>query len=85
MQKVAASVGRKFVGNAAGNYVVETQDPHYETYTNDRGKASQASTCHSLTGQTKRRRRAVPSGLNEHDTRILKKVRKRAHYLECVC
>lgn len=65
--KIAAKVGRKYVGNAAAEY--EAADPLYETYTNDRGKV-------------KRRRRAVPAGLNEHDARVLKKVRKRAHYLD---
>ena len=46
--KIASSVGRKLAGNAAGNYVVETQDPHYETYTNDRGKARHSSASNSV-------------------------------------
>ena len=65
--KIATAVGRKFVGNNAKQY--ETQDPHYETYTNAKGKQ-------------KRRKRAIPQGLSAHDAAVLKKVRRRAHYLD---
>ncbi|KAL0573236.1 hypothetical protein V5O48_008724 [Marasmius crinis-equi] len=44
-------------------------DPLYEEYTNDQGKK-------------KRRKRAIPPGLSSRDTKILKSVQKRAHYLD---
>ncbi|EJU04563.1 hypothetical protein DACRYDRAFT_47767 [Dacryopinax primogenitus] len=47
----------------------EPSDPMYETYVDKKGR-------------TKRRRRAVPPGLSARDTKILKSVQRRAHYLD---
>jgi len=47
----------------------EPQDPLYETYLDDRGRQ-------------KRRKRLLPPGLSKRDEAILKKVKKRAHYLD---
>ncbi|SGY83515.1 BQ5605_C009g05641 [Microbotryum silenes-dioicae] len=67
MSFVAKKVGRKmFAGQAA---VMEPTDPHYETYQDDRGK-------------THSRKRAMPEGLSKKDKRILRSVRRRAHYLD---
>ncbi|WWD20790.1 hypothetical protein CI109_105267 [Kwoniella shandongensis] len=44
-------------------------DPHYETVIDSRGKE-------------KKHVRAVPPGLSKRDQRALKKIRKRAHYLD---
>ncbi|SCZ97835.1 BZ3500_MvSof-1268-A1-R1_Chr3-3g06401 [Microbotryum saponariae] len=67
MSFVAKKVGRKmFAGQAAA---MEPTDPHYETYQDDRGK-------------THSRKRAMPEGLSKKDRRILRSVRRRAHYLD---
>ncbi|KAG9030699.1 hypothetical protein FS837_003194, partial [Tulasnella sp. UAMH 9824] len=47
----------------------EPKDPLYEEYVDDRGK-------------TRRRKRELPPGLSDRDAKILKKVKKRAHYLD---
>jgi len=47
----------------------EPVDPMYETYVDNRGR-------------TKRRRREIPPGLSARDAKILKKVQRRAHYLD---
>ncbi|KAJ1307991.1 hypothetical protein OPQ81_002064 [Rhizoctonia solani] len=44
-------------------------DPLYEEYTDERGRK-------------KRRKRELPPGLSKRDAAILKKVKKRAHYLD---
>lgn len=44
-------------------------DPYYEEYVDDKGKK-------------KRRKREVPPGLSKRDIAVLKKVKKRAHYLD---
>jgi len=47
----------------------EPQDPLYENYVDERGVS-------------KRRKRLLPPGLSKRDEAILKKVKKRAHYLD---
>jgi len=48
---------------------IEPQDPHYETYEDARGKKRQ-------------RKRAMPTGLTKRDEKVLRAVRRRAHYLD---
>ncbi|KAL8277549.1 hypothetical protein RQP46_009981 [Phenoliferia psychrophenolica] len=48
---------------------LEPIDPHYETFTDSRGR-------------TKSRKRGMPVGLSKKDERILRSVRRRAHYLD---
>ncbi|EJD38999.1 hypothetical protein AURDEDRAFT_153993 [Auricularia subglabra TFB-10046 SS5] len=67
MNKVATKYGMHIFAQHLANY--EPQDPLYETYTNDRG-------------QQKRRKREVPPGLSKRDEKILKSVKRRAHYLD---
>jgi len=47
----------------------EPADPLYETYTDNKGKL-------------KRRKRELPPGLSARDAKILRKVKRRAHYLD---
>lgn len=44
------------------------EDPYYET--------------DATTGKTTRQKRGIPDGLSKRDAKILKKIRKRAHYLD---
>ncbi|GAA5938080.1 uncharacterized protein JCM15063_005459 [Sporobolomyces koalae] len=64
---VAKKVGRKAFGNKVAD--IEPADPHYETYEDARGKK-------------RTRKRAMPTGLSKRDERILRSVRRRAHYLD---
>ncbi|GAA5830487.1 hypothetical protein JCM3766R1_002739 [Sporobolomyces carnicolor] len=64
---VAKKASRKFLGNKAAQ--IEPQDPHYETYEDARGKQ-------------RKRKRAMPQGLSKRDERVLRSVRRRAHYLD---
>ncbi|KAF9445522.1 hypothetical protein P691DRAFT_805539 [Macrolepiota fuliginosa MF-IS2] len=66
----------EFISKAAGKRLFEQHleqyappDPLYEIYTNDRGKQ-------------KRRQRELPPGLSKRDARILRSVKRRAHYLD---
>ncbi|ORY56819.1 hypothetical protein BCR35DRAFT_296166 [Leucosporidium creatinivorum] len=64
---IGKKIARKaFAGQAAG---LEPADPHYETYVDQRGR-------------TKSRKRKMPAGLSKRDERILRSVRRRAHYLD---
>ncbi|KZO96572.1 hypothetical protein CALVIDRAFT_480969 [Calocera viscosa TUFC12733] len=47
----------------------EPVDPMYESYVDQKGR-------------TRRRRREIPPGLSARDAKILKKVQRRAHYLD---
>lgn len=62
---------KKVVVGALGSRAEKNapKDPHYESYTNAKGKE-------------KKRRREVPTGLSKRDARILKSVRKRAQRLD---
>ncbi|GAA5837746.1 hypothetical protein JCM11251_002312 [Rhodosporidiobolus azoricus] len=64
---VAKKVGRSALGNHIADY--EPADPHYETYQDQRGKQ-------------RKRKRAMPQGLSKRDERVLRSVRRRAHYLD---
>ncbi|GAA6061521.1 hypothetical protein JCM10212_004511 [Sporobolomyces blumeae] len=64
---VARKVGRKFLSGKLAE--TEPQDPHYEMYQDARGKQ-------------RKRKRAMPAGLSKRDERILRSVRRRAHYLD---
>ncbi|GAA5884239.1 hypothetical protein JCM6882_002191 [Rhodosporidiobolus microsporus] len=64
---VAKKVGRTALGSHLNQY--EPADPHYETYQDKRGRE-------------RRRKRAIPPGLSKRDERILRSVRRRAHYLD---
>lgn len=60
--------GRKYFSTQASS--LEPLDPHYETYLDP------------TTGKTRSRKRALPTGLSKKDLKILKSVRRRAHYLD---
>jgi len=68
---MAARVGKyainKIAGKRAAQY--EPADPHYENYTDDRGKVRQ-------------RKRAMPADLTPQEQKILAKIRRRAHRLD---
>ncbi|BGP28044.1 hypothetical protein JCM10295v2_007031 [Rhodotorula toruloides] len=64
---ITKKVGRRLAGQNLAAY--EPADPHYETYTDAKGRQ-------------KKRKRAVPAGLSKRDERILRSVRRRAHYLD---
>lgn len=59
--------GRKYFASQAASF--EPLDPHIETYTDTKGRV-------------RSRKRAMPTGLSKKDHRILKSVRRRAHYLD---
>ncbi|GAA5997486.1 uncharacterized protein JCM10292_000883 [Rhodotorula paludigena] len=67
MSFVAKKVGRRFAGQQLAAY--EPADPHYESYQDHKGR-------------TRKRKRAMPQGLSKRDERILRSVRRRAHYLD---
>lgn len=64
---VANKVTKRFVSGQAKRY--EPEDPLYEFYTGNDGKK-------------KRRKRALPPGLTRKQAKLLKKIKKRAHYLD---
>ncbi|KAA1113663.1 hypothetical protein PGTUg99_017775 [Puccinia graminis f. sp. tritici] len=66
--KIAAKVARSFFKGQATAF--EPRDPLYETSVNPQ------------TGKRKRTQRPLPPGLSKHEEKILKKIRKRAHYLD---
>ncbi|CAE6445583.1 unnamed protein product [Rhizoctonia solani] len=63
----AKKAGMKVFEQHMQNYT--PADPLYEEYTDEHGKK-------------KRRKRELPPGLSKRDAAILKKVKKRAHYLD---
>ncbi|GAA5877803.1 hypothetical protein JCM8547_002688 [Rhodosporidiobolus lusitaniae] len=63
---VAKKVGRRVAGQQLAG--MEPADPHYETYEHN--------------GKQRKRKRAMPPGLSKRDERILRSVRRRAHYLD---
>ncbi|KAJ3562068.1 hypothetical protein NP233_g9806 [Leucocoprinus birnbaumii] len=67
MNAVIGKAGKKLFAKHMEQYA--PADPLYETYMSEKG-------------QEKRRQRAMPPGLSKRDARILKSVRKRAHYLD---
>ncbi|GAA5918265.1 hypothetical protein JCM1841_002136 [Sporobolomyces salmonicolor] len=64
---LAKKVGRNVLGKQAANY--EPPDPYRETYKDHKGRE-------------RRRKRKMPEGLSKRDERILRSVRRRAHYLD---
>jgi len=66
-QSAARKAGFKVLEQHLKGY--EPQDPLYENFVDNRGK-------------TRRRKRELPPGLSARDAKILKKVKKRAHYLD---
>lgn len=67
MTSLVTKVGKKYATNHARQF--EPEDPFYEFY--DDGK-----------GKQKRRKRAPPPGLTKKEAALLKKVARRAHYLD---
>ncbi|POY72239.1 hypothetical protein BMF94_4745 [Rhodotorula taiwanensis] len=67
MSAIAKKVGRRVAGQRLAEY--EPEDPHYEEYTDAKGRKRQ-------------RKRAMPAGLSKRDERVLRSVRRRAHYLD---
>ncbi|KAB5591506.1 hypothetical protein CTheo_5063 [Ceratobasidium theobromae] len=67
MTTIAKKAGLKVFEEHLKNYT--PADPLYEEYVDERGR-------------TKRRKRELPPGLSKRDAAILKKVKKRAHYLD---
>ncbi|KAJ9478756.1 putative membrane protein [Pseudozyma hubeiensis] len=64
---IANKVTKRFVSGQAKKW--EPEDPLYEFYTAPNGKQ-------------KRRKRALPPGLTRKQAKLLKKIKKRAHYLD---
>ena len=58
----------QIAGKQAKSY--EAADPQYEQYTDERS------------GKIKKRKRPLPEGLSPADAKLLKKIRRRAHYLD---
>ncbi|KAG8926842.1 hypothetical protein FRC02_008633 [Tulasnella sp. 418] len=65
--KIAQKAGMSVLERHLKTY--EPKDPLYEDYVDERGV-------------TQRRKRELPPGLSQRDQAILKKVKKRAHYLD---
>jgi len=66
-KKIAKKAGLAVFAKHMDNYT--PSDPYYEVYTDKKGRE-------------KRRRRDIPPGLSERDSRILKSVNRRAHHLD---
>ncbi|KAH8924090.1 hypothetical protein BT69DRAFT_1218171 [Atractiella rhizophila] len=64
---IAKKIGGHYLENSAKG--LEPKDPHYEEYVDARGR-------------TKKRKRAIPENLSKKDAKLLKKIRRRAHYLD---
>ncbi|PWN88114.1 hypothetical protein FA10DRAFT_268337 [Acaromyces ingoldii] len=67
MTSLATGAAKKLIERHAKQY--EPQDPFYEFYTNKNGKK-------------KRRKRPPPPGLTKKEAQLLRKVARRAHYLD---
>ncbi|GMK58941.1 hypothetical protein CspeluHIS016_0603830 [Cutaneotrichosporon spelunceum] len=67
MATFAATAARKYIAAHAKQY--EPADPYYEIITDE-------------AGHQKRRKRDTPAGLNKRDAKALRKIRRRAHYLD---
>ncbi|PWZ01544.1 hypothetical protein BCV70DRAFT_198975 [Testicularia cyperi] len=67
MAFVANKITKRLVSTHAKQY--EPEDPLYEFYTD-------------VNGKQKRRKRPLPPGLTKAEARLLKKIKKRAHYLD---
>ncbi|CAK9787083.1 hypothetical protein CC85DRAFT_285988 [Cutaneotrichosporon oleaginosum] len=67
MATFAATAARKYIAAHAKHY--EPADPYYEVITDEHGNQ-------------RRRKRDIPAGLSKRDARALRKIRKRAHYLD---
>ncbi|KAF5359749.1 hypothetical protein D9756_003037 [Leucocoprinus leucothites] len=67
MNALLGKAGKKLFEKHMEQYT--PADPLYESYMNEKG-------------QSKRRQRPLPPGLSKRDARILKSVRRRAHYLD---
>jgi len=67
MEQIAYKAGLKLFSEHLQDYV--PKDPLYEEYVDKRGRH-------------KRRLRELPPGLSKRDEKILKKVKRRAHYLD---
>ncbi|KZV86912.1 hypothetical protein EXIGLDRAFT_724341 [Exidia glandulosa HHB12029] len=67
MNTLAQKYGKGVFAKHLENY--QPQDPLYETYQDSAGRQ-------------KRRKREVPPGLSKRDEKILKSVKRRAHYLD---
>jgi len=67
MQSVAKKYGKHLFEKNLESY--SPQDPLYETFTDEHGRE-------------RRRKREIPPGLSKRDAKILKSVKRRAHYLD---
>ncbi|KJA14691.1 hypothetical protein HYPSUDRAFT_194879 [Hypholoma sublateritium FD-334 SS-4] len=67
MDSILQKTGKKLFEKHLEKYAPE--DPLYEFYTDDKGRE-------------KRRKRDLPPGLSKRDARILRSVKRRAHYLD---
>ncbi|KAL7420860.1 hypothetical protein Q5752_004813 [Cryptotrichosporon argae] len=67
MSAIAETAARKILKGKAAQY--QPTDPYYDYTVNERGK-------------TKKQKRPLPPGLTKQEEKILRKVRKRAHYLD---
>ncbi|OQE32847.1 hypothetical protein PENFLA_c001G06474 [Penicillium flavigenum] len=75
MSKVLVSlIGKKVLGETAKNHF-GTEDPYFEEVPASRlGR--------TFGKKTQKRRKAIPPGLSEHDTKVLTKVKRRAYQLD---
>ncbi|CAH0043018.1 unnamed protein product [Clonostachys solani] len=73
---VAKFVGKKILGETIENKFGKT-DPYFETVPATRldGKPSRS-------GRTKKRKKALPPGISDHDAMVLTKVKRRAYRLD---
>jgi len=95
MSFVAKKLGMGYAQKAAQQAVPPPADPHYEVSTDFCHLAAPLGasnlspdvrlllqTYTDSQGRTKQRKRAIPAGLSKRDQRILRSVRRRAHYLD---
>ncbi|WFD37402.1 uncharacterized protein MJAP1_000346 [Malassezia japonica] len=70
MSQILGSAAKFVAGKQANEFAhrFEPEDPYYEYYEQN--------------GKQKRRKRALPPGLSKKDAKILRKVMRRAHYLD---
>lgn len=65
--KIANKVAKRYFAGHVARY--EPEDPYYETYVDGKGRS-------------RRRKRALPAGLTAGQAKLLRKIKRRAHYLD---
>jgi hypothetical protein len=67
MTSIATSAAKRLISQHAQQF--EPEDPYYQVYTDNKGNQ-------------KRRKRPPPPGLTKQEARVLRKIARRAHYLD---